>query len=119
MQNKMVFFFTIILIILGSNFAFAQEEKPEQMIKEDQQVTMPSMMKENMKMMGDMMGDMSKMIEGGHMSGENQKQMCNMMKNMGCMMNTMESGCGEGTLRQHKEELSSYQKELKKMADEF
>jgi hypothetical protein len=119
MQKKMVISFTIILIILGSNFVFAQEKKAEQMMEENQQVTMPSMMKENMEMMGDMMGDMAKMIGEGHKSAEKQKQMCNMMKNMGCMMHTMESGCGVGTLKQHKEELGSYQNELKRMANEF
>jgi hypothetical protein len=62
---------------------------------------------------------MSEMIDKGHMSHENQKEMCNMMKNMGCMMHTMESGCDIETLKKQKEELGSYQTELEKMGSEF
>ncbi len=119
MQKKMVMIFTVMLIILGSNFVFAQEKKTEHMMDEGQQMMMPSLMQENMKMMGDMMVEMSKMMGEGQVSPENQKEMCNMMRSMGCMMQTMESGCAIGTLKKQKEELGGYQNNLEKMAEEF
>jgi len=114
MKKKMAIIFAAILVILSSNFVFAQDKKVEPMLSESQQV----MMQENMKMMGDMMIEMSKVMEKGQISPENQKAMCSMMKNMGGMIQTMNSaGCCEKTLKQHKDELSSYQKGLQKMAD--
>ena len=119
MKKKMVIIFAAILVILSSNFVFAQEKKTEHMMGEGQQMMMPSLMQENMKMMGDMMVEMSKVMSKGQVSPENQKEMCNMMNSMGCMMQTMESGCDIGTLKKQKEELGSYQSELEKMASEF
>jgi hypothetical protein len=116
MRKISVIIFTITLIVLGNNFVFAQEQKAEKMMDQGQKILMPSMMQENMKMMGDLMDDMAKMMGESQATLENQKGMWAIVGSLGCIIHAMESGCDERALKKHKEELGYYQNEMEKMA---
>ena len=109
----------LIMVLLYQSPCIAQENGAIVQLDEGQKMMMPAMMQKNMKMMGDMMIEISKMMEKDQMTPEQKQSLINMMKNMGCMMQSMESGCTAAVLKINQETLETYKTDLEKMAEEF